>query len=237
MTENTYRIEGMHCQNCVDKIENALKGKAKALRVTLSPPRLSVQGSDLKTLSNAIEEAGDYKLEPIEDETVPAVLEPSKLKVYYPLILVLAFILAGTILLSSRMTSLNFHESMADFMGLFFVFFAFFKLLDIPGFAQSYSSYDLLAQRWYRWGYIYPFIELGLGVGYLLRIEPFLVNAFTAGLMLFGALGIFNALRQRRKIQCACLGTVFNLPMTTVTLVEDLSMATMALFMLAGGAA
>jgi hypothetical protein len=36
----------------------------------------------------------------------------------------------------------------------------------------------------------------------------------------------------KTKIQCACLGTVFQLPMSTVTIVEDVGMVLMAAFML-----
>jgi hypothetical protein len=46
--------------------------------------------------------------------------------------------------------------------------------------------------------------------------------------MLLGAAGVLNALRQKKQLRCACLGTALNLPMTTVTLVEDLAMAAMA---------
>jgi LSD1 subclass zinc finger protein len=40
--------------------------------------------------------------------------------------------------------------------------------------------------------------------------------------------GVLLALRGRKSIRCACLGAVLNLPMTTVTLIEDVSMAVMA---------
>jgi hypothetical protein len=58
-------------------------------------------------------------------------------------------------------------------------------------------------------------------------------NLATLILMLVGAVGVLKALLNKRAIRCACLGTALNLPMTTITLVEDLGMAAMAAIMLA----
>ena len=81
-------------------------------------------------------------------------------------------------------------------------------------------------------GYLYPFIELGLGVAYLTGLLPIVTNAITLVIMLIGILGVSQALLAKRKIQCACLGTVFNLPMSKVTFIEDGLMAIMAGVML-----
>jgi hypothetical protein len=50
--------------------------------------------------------------------------------------------------------------------------------------------------------------------------------------MVFGSLGVFHALRQGLDLECACLGTVLHVPLSTVALVEDLGMAAMAAAML-----
>ena len=72
----------------------------------------------------------------------------------------------------------------------------------------------------------------GLGVAYLLALAPVVTNAVTLALMLVGAVGVLSALLAKRTIRCACLGTALNLPMTKVTLIEDLTMAAMAAAML-----
>jgi hypothetical protein len=69
---------------------------------------------------------------------------------------------------------------------------------------------------------------------YLVRLAPVVTNLVTLVVMLMSIVGVTQALLQRRRIQCACLGTVFNLPMTKVTFLEDALMAGMALVMLAG---
>ena len=100
-------------------------------------------------------------------------------------------------------------------MAGFFLVFSAFKFLDLTGFANAYSTYDLLAKRWHGYGFIYPFLELCLGLAYLFRFQPTATHVATVALMGFSSLGVFAALRQKRTIQCACLGTVLKLPMST----------------------
>ena len=128
--------------------------------------------------------------------------------------------------------SLDGMRAMQNFMGGFFVVFSFFKMLDLTGFVNSFQSYDILAKKSRGFGYLYPFIELGLGVAYLTGLLPIVTNAITLVIMLIGILGVSQALLAKRKIQCACLGTVFNLPMSKVTFIEDGLMAIMAGVML-----
>lgn len=123
-------------------------------------------------------------------------------------------------------------RAMGNFMGGFFLAFSFFKLLNLQGFVDAYQTYDVIARPVRAYGYVYPFIELGLGIAYLVRLAPVVTNLFTLVVMLVSVVGVTQALLQKRRIQCACLGTVFNLPMTKVTFVEDALMAGMAVVML-----
>jgi hypothetical protein len=126
----------------------------------------------------------------------------------------------------------DFMQWMTHFMAGFFLVFSFFKLLNIRGFADSYAMYDVLAMRFKPYGYVYPFIELGLGLSYLLVWQPMITNTVTLLVMLFSSIGVIVSVAKRQKIRCACLGAVFNLPMSTITIIEDLLMAGMALWML-----
>lgn len=126
-------------------------------------------------------------------------------------------------------------EFMRYFMAGFFLLFGGLKVFNLRRFVAMYALYDLLAVRIRVYGYAYPFIELVLGFSYLFNFYPYATNTLTFGLMLVGAAGIFKALREGKKLQCACLGSFFSLPLTTVTLVEDLLMAGMAVVMLFGG--
>lgn len=154
------------------------------------------------------------------------------LETYRPLLIIVGYLLGGVAVAGVVAGTTSSLFLMSTFMGLFFVVFSFFKMLDLPGFAQAYTSYDLIAARWLPYAFLYPFIELGLGVWYLLGWAPVAVNVATLIVMLVSTAGVVNAVARGRDIQCGCLGTVFDLPMSTVTIVEDATMALMAAGML-----
>lgn len=121
---------------------------------------------------------------------------------------------------------------MDNLMGTWFLIFALFKLTDLKGFASGYSSYDIIAKRFNTWGYIYPFIEITLGIAYLTRFNPLITNITTLIILSLATIGVVQSMMKKSKIQCSCLGTVLKVPLTKVTLIENLVMAGMALLML-----
>ena len=152
---------------------------------------------------------------------------------YFPLILILFYLLGAVALVEVAFAPFDgMLRAMRHFMAGFFLVFSFFKLLDVSSFAVSYSSYDIVARRWPGYGYVYPFLELALGAAYLANLWPMIANIATLAVMGVSTVGVLQALLAHRKIQCACLGTVFNLPMSSVTLIEDLLMIAMAAAML-----
>ena len=150
---------------------------------------------------------------------------------FLPLIVIFSLIIILTIILQIYSRS-NLKEALNNFMGLFFLIFGTFKIINLSGFVEAYRTYDLIAQRNLIYAYLYPFIELCLGIFYLAQIYLKFTNVVTLILMSLGSVSVFIELGKRREITCACLGAVFKIPMTWVTLLEDLSMATMALIML-----
>lgn len=154
------------------------------------------------------------------------------LHTYYPLLLIIGYIVCVAFASNLQSTGINWEGWMNTFMAGFFLVFSAFKLLDLPGFATSYATYDLLAQRWHPYGFIYPFIELGLGLSYVVHAQPIVTNIITVLVMGFSSIGVLKALLQKKKIRCACLGTTLNLPMSSITLIEDLLMVIMAIAML-----
>ena len=232
MTNKAYQIQGMHCQSFVQKITDALKGLVEDVQVTLNPPRAIVRGDalpDLAALNAAIAIAGNYLLKEELAAPQPIIEEEQKswLATYYPLLLII-----GLISVVSLKGASGLHGWMLHFMAGFFLVFSFFKLLDLNGFRDAYATYDLLAKRWNGYGYVYPFLELGLGLAFLFQYELLYALYFSIVLMGFSSLGVIQALREKRKIRCACLGTVLNLPMFTITLVEDMGMVGMSVLML-----
>lgn len=147
---------------------------------------------------------------------------------YYPIFLIAGFITGVTLINNISANGFDAMGWMNQFMAGFFLVFSAFKLLNIKGFAQGYATYDLLAKRWSGYGFIYPFLELGLGLLYLLHWAPTFALAFTVILMGFSSLGVIQALIKKQDIRCACLGTILNVPLSYITLIEDLLMVLMA---------
>ncbi len=155
-----------------------------------------------------------------------------KLSDFYPLIGIAGIVVGLTLARSFFSGDWAFVFLMRNFMAFFFLVFGLLKVVNLHAFAKAYQEYDLLAKQSLAYSYAYPFIELSLGLAYFFNFMPVPTNIITFFVMAFSALGVFNELRKGKEIICACLGVVFKVPMTYVTLTEDVLMAGMALAML-----
>ena len=233
----------MTCNGCVAKVKYLLEGH-EAIReadVSLENGAAILQTDRIlntEELQALLGSDGKYHITKQQEMTAPVAATASTildeeegkswLATYKPLLLIAAFIAGVSGIAAYGGDSMHFGAWMQYFMAGFFLVFSFFKLLDIKGFASSYQMYDLLAARVKAWGYVYPFVELALGLAYLTAFNPVLTNSVTLVVMGFSSLGVIQSVLDKRKIRCACLGAVFNLPMSTVTIVEDLLMVAMA---------
>jgi len=239
MTSKQYKTN-LNCASCVDAVKPHLDGERKIHHWevnTASPNKvLTVAGEGISRgrVAELVGKAGFKVLDEIE--AVPAVetdATAGPAPSYYPLVLVVAFLVGLVTIAEFRAETFDWTRVMTNFMGGFFIAFSFFKLLDVRAFADAYAGYDILARRSRAYALAYPFIELALGVAYLANIWPLATSLVTFAVMVVGSVGVIQSLLNRRKIRCACLGAVFNLPMSTVTLLEDGLMAVMAAVMVA----
>jgi len=150
------------------------------------------------------------------------------IKDFLPLIVIVSIVLGLTLVGVVYLEQ----DLMLAFMGYFFLVFGLLKVIRIRGFVSAYRMYDVLAMRSKVYAYVYPFLELGFAVSYLLVWQVKIVSGVVVVVMLIGAYGVYQKLRQKEEVPCACLGTVFKIPMTYVTLGEDLLMAAMALMVI-----
>ncbi|MCH5597451.1 heavy-metal-associated domain-containing protein [Niabella ginsengisoli] len=243
---HTYQISGMTCKSCVAKVKNELLkiGEITEAEVQLDQPQATIsmqQHVSVNTLQNAISKAGPYTISELGhtannntgNNNIETEEPKSWLATYKPLLLIVAYITLLSFLLSTTLSGINWMLWMRVFMSGFFITFSFFKLLNLKGFAESYSMYDIIAKHFPTWGYIYAFIELMLGLSYAMHFQPALTNSITFVVMSVSLIGVLQSVLNRRKIKCACLGAVFNLPMSTVTIIEDAAMILMSGIMLA----
>ncbi|MEC3905574.1 MauE/DoxX family redox-associated membrane protein [Tamlana sp. 2201CG12-4] len=234
--KHTYKITGMTCNGCkasVEKNLNALPDVIKA-SVSLESSEAIIEMShhiEIETLQNALSD----KYSIIEKNVFNPVHETivaskSDLQQLFPLFLIFGYITIASVLLNIKPWDTT--RFMLDFMGLFYIVFSFFKLLDLKGFPESFRMYDPLAKAVPAYARIYPFIEVVLGLMFLMRFE--IPIALMATLIILGitTIGVTKALLNKKTIQCACLGTALKLPMTKATFIENSIMIIMAVIML-----
>lgn len=115
------------------------------------------------------------------------------------------------------------------FMGGFFIIFGSFKLIGYEMFIMMFPEYDPIAKRSKLYTYVYPFVELFLGFLYVANLLPLFRDIVTFVIFSISAYGVLQYTSKNPKgIQCACLGNIIKLPLSTVSLIEDVLMAAMS---------
>lgn len=237
--KHIYTISGMTCNGCKASVEGALQSVAGVTAVAVDLEKqeaeITMDGHvDLNTLKETL--PGKYSISEKQEKNIFASVaeddsaEKSKLQQLTPLFLILGYIAVASVLLNYKSWSIS--EFMLDFMGLFYIVFSFFKLLDLKGFPKSFAMYDPLAKAIPVYGWIYPFIEVALGLMFLMRFEVKIALIVTLVVLGITTIGVTRTLLSKKKIRCACLGTALNLPMTEATFIENAIMLVMAGLML-----
>lgn len=148
---------------------------------------------------------------------------------FLPLILIFTYITITSILINLNFDNGDFESNnfMIIFMGLFYAIFSFFKLLNLKGFVKSFQKYDFLAMKIPYYGVLYPFMEIALSFLLFYKYELIIINFIILFLFLENIISVSYSLYKGKNLNCACLGTMLNLPLTQITVIEDLIMIIM----------
>ena len=231
--KSIFKISGMTCNGCKLSVEDKLSSldgvdkahvdltKGEAIVHSKSPISFSLISDSLPP---------KYKVTRTANSQNNETIKVSKIKQLKPLFIILSYILITSVLLNYK--NWNSTNAMLDFMGLFYIIFSFFKILDIKGFSMSFRMYDPLAKQATIYGSIYPFIEALLGIMFLTRFQVNIALILTVIVLGITTIGVTQTLINKKSIKCACLGTTLNLPMTEATLIENALMIIMALILI-----
>ncbi len=173
MTTSLLFKTNLNCESCVAAVKPFLDDVPNIsnweVDTTTSDKILTVSGDgiSLDSVTAAVAKAGfvatgsarTIKSQP----DAIAAAEVPKGVTYYPLLLLSAILFGVVGIVELRFGAFDPTRAMQNFMGAFFLAFAFFKFLDLRGFADSYRMYDIVARRLPFYGFVYPFIELALG--------------------------------------------------------------------------
>ncbi len=224
----------MTCMGCVKGVEQKLMSvdEIQSAAVDLKSGEAKITASSMKLSLEVLQETLGSKYQISLPKMYREVSEGtlSKWTQLKPLFIIFGYLVVTSVLL--HWETPDYNAMMLDFMGLFYVVFSFFKFLDLKGFHASFQMYDPLAKRLSVYGWVYPFLELALGLFFLMRFQLNWALVLTLLILGLTTIGVVRVLLQKRQIQCACLGTALKLPMTEATFIENAVMIAMALFML-----
>lgn len=142
---------------------------------------------------------------------------------YLPIVVVFFTSLIMGVAISISHLDFNFTKIMTHFMGVFFCIVSMLKLFDLEGFVDQYVEYDLLSIRNRNYAYAYPFVELGLGVLFILQFFTLVLSFLAAVLMVINAVGVIRGLSHGKKLRSATLGTGTStvIPLNAISLFEN----------------
>ena len=204
---HTYNIAGMTCNGCKASVEKSLNAldSVNEVKVNLEKGEAEIiMSSHVSTekLQNALSDK--YTITEKQEKNVfassnmssmPMEENKSKLQQLKPLLLIIFYIASASVLLHYK--DWAWSAFMLDFMGLFYIVFSFFKMLDLKGFPESFSMYDPLAKRVPAYGWIYPFIETALGLMFLMRFEIEIALIITLVILGITTIGVTKTLLDR----------------------------------------
>lgn len=237
-----YSITGLHCNSCVEYITTALEGEYPEVEINISPSldRITLHcPEDVSTpqVIGFITDQGDYtvtSLAQIEaamgtiSKTNPSITRWSRIKEFYPLALILSY-MVGSVTVYAVRHDIDWMRGMELTMGLFYLIFSFFKLLQLRGFVTQFRKYDMISYYLPAYAYFYPVIEILLGTAYIWGGFILVANWITLCLFSMNLVCVWRALRAGKQLECACLGSILSLPLSTVTVVEDTAMIGMSI--------
>ena len=162
------------------------------------------------------------------------VLAPKDATTYKPVIalfLVAALMAIGITWLTQK--TVLAERTVEWFISIAMVLLGLQKLQDLERFATMFLNYDLLAQRWIRYGYVYPFVEMGAGLLMMVGVMTWLSAPAVLIVASIGAISVFKAVYiDKRELICACVGGDSKVPLGFVSLTENLMMIGMAVVMI-----
>ena len=230
-----FQIQGMTCLGCADTIQTRLRKESEIISAEVSfeneelilESNIPVSGEYIDSI---ISNLGNYNIKNQNASMFSKFI--AHLNSKKPVLLALTVVIVSSISLQTPFQDFDLDNWFITYMGLFFMLFSFLKLLNVRGFSVTFSRYDLLGRNVRGFAVSYPFLEFCLGIAFLTHSLLVIANIATLIFMISQCIGVTNVLRKREIIQCACLGTSINLPVSYLTLIENLVMVSMSSYML-----
>ncbi|HEX5006110.1 MAG TPA: MauE/DoxX family redox-associated membrane protein [Hyphomonadaceae bacterium] len=149
---------------------------------------------------------------------------------YAPMIVLLAVSVAAGLAIAAGFGG-AVGMSMHAIMGFLLASLALQRLADPGAFADAFRDYDLLAMRWRGYGFVYPPVQLALGLSYFAFLAPVQIYFATALLSTFSIAGALSSIH-RHGLQHPRGAVGVRAPTNATALIETMVPLAMALAML-----
>ena len=129
--KNTYKVQGMTCDDCVQTIKTKLEleNEITEVNISLSESKLTVisnKNYEPEDLNKIIKNVGNYYIENNKSNKYKQGNLIDYIKTYKPILLALFFVVLLAVI-SSIERSFSYKEFFRLYMGYFFIIFSFFK--------------------------------------------------------------------------------------------------------------
>ena len=232
-----YKVEGMTCQGCADNIQSGLNNQSFVTKanVSLQESKLTIEadsGIDINSLNSIVTTLGNYKLRPNTTNIFSEIINYFTSK--KPIVIALSIVILSSLAMQTSDETFSLNKWFMSYMGIFFIIFSFLKLLNVSGFSMTFKKYDLISKIIPAYANSYPFIELSLGIIFLTQTQSILIyaNVLTLIFMISQTIGIIKSLSKSEQIQCACMGSAVDVPLSSLTVAENIIMIAMATYMI-----
>lgn len=160
--------------------------------------------------------------------------DPKQGKTYQPVVAVFAMTLAMALTTCWALRGgLDAIRVIELFIAFSMCVLGILKLQDLLSFATGFVQYDLVAQKFVPYAYVYPYVEAGGGVLMIAGLFTWVVAPIVLMASTLGAISIFKAVYlEKRDLNCACVGGGSSVPLGFISLSENLMMMTMAVWMM-----
>ncbi len=230
-----FKIHGMTCQGCADKIKQAFNSdiRINSVKVSFETNELTIdsyENFNSAEIESILSSIGNYGILQDEPNVEPKFIQ--YLQLNKPILLSLLIVIILSLSLQAPNKTFDLNNWMTTYMGIFFVLFSFLKLFDVKTFGLTFAKYDMLAKKIPGFSITYPFLEFLLGLAFLTQTILIIASIITLMIMTSQLIGITKVLKNHETIRCACLGSSINLPITHITLLENMVMILMSLYMI-----
>ncbi len=143
-------------------------------------------------------------------------------KIYKEFGYVLVALFVGTLVYGSYLGIDSLNDFLRIYIGISLVSFGVLKTFKLLDFAESHQRYDLISRHFILYGYMYPFIEITLGVFLVINYHVVIAYSILIPILCLRVLSVWHTIAINTKVNYAYLEGFFKIRISYATVIIDL---------------